>query len=68
MVKRDNLRMKYVPTIIALVVQQLAMIFFMTVVRPGLYVSALSAAGVGLAVYFSIGLVQRRIGSHKGRT
>jgi hypothetical protein len=59
--------MKYIPIISVLVVQQLAMIIFMRVVRLDIFLSAglsaLIAMIVGLIIYF----IQRRIAARKGR-
>jgi hypothetical protein len=43
--------MNYLPGVISLVAQQLAMICFMKVVRPGLSVSTLLVVGVGFSKY-----------------
>jgi uncharacterized protein YqfA (UPF0365 family) len=57
--------MKYLPFIVVIIVQQLAMIFFMRVVRLDLFLSAGLSAATALAVYALISAIQRRLASRK---
>jgi hypothetical protein len=52
--------MKFLPTIAMIIVQQLAMIFFMRIARWDLFLSAGSAAFVAMTMAFIIYFVQRR--------
>ena len=53
--------MKFLPTIVLIIVQQVAMIFFMRVARWDLFVSAGSAALVAMVAAFIIYLVLRAL-------
>jgi len=57
--------MKFLPTVVLIIVQLLAMIFFMRVARWELFESAGSAAVVAMATAFLIYFVQRRAGSRE---
>jgi uncharacterized protein YqfA (UPF0365 family) len=58
--------MKFLPIVVLIIVQQLAMIFFMRVVRWQLFESAGAAALVAIAAGLLVGFAQRRAASRKG--
>ena len=57
--------MKFLPTIVLIVVQQGAMIFFMRVARWDLFTSAGSAALIALTAAFIMHLARKRSASKK---
>jgi len=57
--------MKYIPVIAVIMVQQLATIFFMRVVRWGLFLSVGLSTALAMAVSLLLHFIERRIAPRK---